>query len=605
MSTQVQVNDRRWHHIVFTFDSREASWNIYLDGKLQNVNSRLPARRKTCNFKNKITIGCIIEHTGEPGRFFQGYLDDLRMYTRVLSPEEVLTLYSGETTPAGEETTPDDSDTNQLEHSCWFLVCFGAGCATVPIGNRAPFFVTEDIPLPPEVPLKQGLKELSERWKQDPIPIGLTRQTFYDDAILAKRTLSFERRLGKTTKLNDGKPVLYREHSWELVGDTKWGLGGHIAVLTNETGQFMAWYGCGKWDRVAYAESEDGIHWDKRRRMVKKDMNGFTMHYDPHDPRPKHRYKMTYESNMTQLHFAHSADGLGWKDYRTTFTNTVRTDCSNTIMYDESLGYYRLWTRRDNRLGERIKARSPMQIALHFMHKKTLDQWEFVHLVNPPTAHQIYEMYVYKYHDIYITHINLFQKTRHRFCIAVSRDGVDWDWSWVDPAQPIIERGNGDAFDSKSIFPPLSPPIQVGDKLWMFYSGRSKGRKEPHPPRGSDEPDLYSIGLAEIRLDGLIFLQGTMPTGFIETKRFQLKGGRLEVNCDPNGGHLRVSVLDEAGQPIPGFGFEEAIPVEDDGVHLPVTWQGGQSLDHLAGREIKLRFDIEGPVKLYAFQVLD
>ena len=65
------------------------------------------------------------------------------------------------------------------------------------------------------------------------------------------------------------------------------------------------------------------------------------------------------------------------------------------------------------------------------------------------------------------------------------------------------------------------------------------------------------------------------------------------------GGWLRVEVLDEAGQPVPGYRREEAQAVMGNGTQKEVCWQA--PLGDLAGKPVRLRFEMRD-ARLYAFQ---
>lgn len=78
---------RKWYHAVLTYNDKQVCF--YLDGVLQNkVTKKSPARFLATdsvmlgNSANKKNL-----------RFFHGSIDDVEIYHRVLSPEEVLNLY--------------------------------------------------------------------------------------------------------------------------------------------------------------------------------------------------------------------------------------------------------------------------------------------------------------------------------------------------------------------------------------------------------------------------------------------------------------------------------------------------------------------------------
>lgn len=77
------VNDGQWHHGAFTFDG--TTTRIYVDGMLDGSN--------TVNAFN--TVLSSLPVIGSDGRAFPGSLDDVRVYNRALSADEIARLAAG------------------------------------------------------------------------------------------------------------------------------------------------------------------------------------------------------------------------------------------------------------------------------------------------------------------------------------------------------------------------------------------------------------------------------------------------------------------------------------------------------------------------------
>ncbi len=82
----------------------------------------------------------------------------------------------------------------------------------------------------------------------------------------------------------------------------------------------------------------------------------------------------------------------------------------------------------------------------------------------------------------------------------------------------------------------------------------------------------------------------------------------LTVNLDGAAGRpeaFAVELLDAAtGEPIEGYRLSDCLAPGQDGIAVPVTWRGGDSLP--AGRELRLRFHLRAPgVRLYSFGFRD
>jgi len=83
-------NDGNWHHLVISFDG--SVFKLYIDGQLLHEDD---------NFGNNETInylgggGFAIGRDGDyNASYFEGTIDDVRIYDRALSENEVLTLYN-------------------------------------------------------------------------------------------------------------------------------------------------------------------------------------------------------------------------------------------------------------------------------------------------------------------------------------------------------------------------------------------------------------------------------------------------------------------------------------------------------------------------------
>jgi len=86
--------------------------------------------------------------------------------------------------------------------------------------------------------------------------------------------------------------------------------------------------------------------------------------------------------------------------------------------------------------------------------------------------------------------------------------------------------------------------------------------------------------------------------------RFQPENGVLLLNAAARGGSVRVEVLDEKGQVIPGFSAQDCLPLTGDGVDQPVRWKSQPTLQPVIGKPVRLRFLLENAT-IYAFQIVE
>ena len=83
---------------------------------------------------------------------------------------------------------------------------------------------------------------------------------------------------------------------------------------------------------------------------------------------------------------------------------------------------------------------------------------------------------------------------------------------------------------------------------------------------------------------------GFKPGEFI-TKPFVFAGEHLELNYSTAGaGEIRVEIQNADGSPITGVSLDDCQPLKGDAIGGDVLWKETESLSHLAGKPIRLRF---------------
>jgi hypothetical protein len=89
-----------WKHVVFSYDkTNNNNHRVYINGTLV-LNQNFPTPYANSTATTSLTFGCQLnDFNGTPGtpeRFFEGALDDISMYSRVLTQTEVDSLYNAE-----------------------------------------------------------------------------------------------------------------------------------------------------------------------------------------------------------------------------------------------------------------------------------------------------------------------------------------------------------------------------------------------------------------------------------------------------------------------------------------------------------------------------
>ncbi|MEX0274597.1 MAG: LamG domain-containing protein [Flavobacteriaceae bacterium] len=84
-----------WFHVVGIYQRHEKG-KLYINGVLANQDTKVPSTDVSKDFRLDSHLGAIIRKhvTGDPNTFWNGQIDDFRMYERALTNDEVSELYN-------------------------------------------------------------------------------------------------------------------------------------------------------------------------------------------------------------------------------------------------------------------------------------------------------------------------------------------------------------------------------------------------------------------------------------------------------------------------------------------------------------------------------
>jgi hypothetical protein len=466
-----------------------------------------------------------------------------------------------------------------------------------------------------------------------PISIGTQKQLFIDEYIVAQTDGVFPV-LNQPVK-HPGNPILQLPPSPRDDGYDLAVIYGNV-IYDAEHRLFKMWYETCNYDErsrvVAYATSVDGIKWDlpclrlvsyprwqlphcgtgeMDNNLVLDTGAGETapgVFKDLHESDARRRYKMLYFSrgNGSPLQPAYSADDIHWKPYPA--GNWIpRNDSSSPCLWDPGLGKYVAHVRH-NADTPRGNERQVMQYESddfvnwteHGVIMKADD--------DDPIGHrQFYEMPWMKYENLYLGFMSVYHllperdkqaplsiwEDRTDTQLTVSRDNRNW--SRAGNRQTFILNSTipGD-YDYGTIYV-LHRPFVLDDEIWIFYSGLSS----LHWAQSRGEAFEGAVCLAKLRLDGFVSLD-TGGRGTMTTKTITHTGDRLVINTDARYGSMRVELLDEDGNPIPGYTKDDCEAITDDKIRHTIRWNGSSNLKSLQGRPIALKFYMQR-CRLYSF----
>jgi len=426
---------------------------------------------------------------------------------------------------------------------------------------------------------------------------------------------------------------------------------------------------------IAYAESTDGIHFDKKPLgLVERggstqnnlvfptrpdwlSVGGGTVWRDDNpDAAPDARYKSwskIYPKPGSPILGPHrlwkSPDGLTWSVDERPVSGLRAADTQPSWFWDTRIGKYigfsREWIRERPGFGARMASYnesddmvnwSSMEIALApderdgtAMPAITIDPTQLSvkgedivprrsaqtpaisgddPSATPMVSIDFYGPGVFPYEGVYLALIPTFHHWRGSsdgdwpntgdLQLAISRDARHF--TRLGPRRAFLSTGLDGTWDSKWIYPILRP-IRMNNELWIYYMGTN----HDHSKRLDSlaEKEEAAISRAILRLDGFIAAEADYEGGTLLTPPIRFKGSRLELNLNTGaGGVAQVEILQESGDPIPGFRMLDADELNGNNVKLMASWNRGQTdVSALSGQVVRLRLKMRS-AKLFAFQ---
>lgn len=466
----------------------------------------------------------------------------------------------------------------------------------------------------------------------EPIDVGSRAQLFIDDRFIAE---------SEGVKLAINPPVkceaiLRNDKPWESRF-----MGFYMSVIQDGPLTRM-WYMArsdeeksGPW--WCYAESRDGVHWikpdlglvefhgSKQNNIVMTGTNETTFFLDPAAP-PESRYKAVAvmhwpDPQRAGIYIHTSPDGIHWT-FSTKRVLPFAPDSGNQVFYDARLkkyvAYIRVWDRM-RKVGrvemDDVTKPWPYDAQVEPRHlwgreKIPVPSREVPVVLgyddrDPPRSDHYNAAAVQYAPDCYLMFPSPYRHfppppkgTHHNhglldIQIATSRDGVNWNRLSRAPYVPLGLEG---AADSSTLYMAIGM-IRRADHIDQYYCGF----RNAHGTIGQAKVD-GTIFRLEQRLDGFVAAEAEYDGGRLTTPPLVFRGNRLTLNIDCSAlGTCEVAILDAQGAPIPGFSAADCELIGGNTLAAPVAWKGNSDLSALAGRPIRLHFEMRA-CKLFAFQ---
>jgi hypothetical protein len=139
------------------------------------------------------------------------------------------------------------------------------------------------------------------------------------------------------------------------------------------------------------------------------------------------------------------------------------------------------------------------------------------------------------------------------------------------------------------------------DKIYQYASLRRSGHGG-QPFVESKSRDWDGFSLLHQPADRFVAAEFDYGGGTITTEPFEFTGEQLSLNLGTGAvGEARVGILNADGSAIAGFAASDCDIINGDFLDRRVTWKKEADVSELAGKPIRLRFEMRG-TQLFAFQ---
>lgn len=386
----------------------------------------------------------------------------------------------------------------------------------------------------------------------------------------------------------------------------------YMTIIKDEsTGRFRMWFGCrteamnASRSHIGYVESTDGVQWQRPVRVLADpapiQFGVSIIDEGPGFPHPEARFKFGWWMDGG-LRIATSPDGLAWIPVRTDPVLFHGHDITS-IFYDSIRKRYMatvsVYREGDTWSGKR-------RITMQSYSPNLIDWCEPHYVLLPDASRDEGETQFYAMDGFLIRGeliVGMVKVLRDEVTVDNPPDPADaygmgyteLAWTrdgetWVRDQQPFFmpnpQQGTWDHAHAW-----IDDQVLAGDYTHLYYGGYARGHKV-------NRFEERQIGLVKIKRDRYVGRVASGGTGMIVTPLLRLGAGALFVNADAEGGALRVQVSDDAGRAIPGFTFDDCIPVKKDALDASVRWS--QSLESVQDKPVHLEFLLQNSC-LYGF----
>ncbi len=462
--------------------------------------------------------------------------------------------------------------------------------------------------------IAQSIDSDQNQSEKNVIDIGSRLELFVDQVLIEKMN-NVHFRLHQPVDMG---PVLYFDKPWE-------GPFSAYCTVIKKADKYQMYYrglySAEQEDRedetTCYAESEDGIVWSKpnlkiferngtlETNIILAQASPVSHNFSPFlDTRenidPQQKYKALGGSAKSGLIAYVSADGIHWKKLQEEpVFRKGKFDSQNVAFWSESeqiyICYFRTWTSKAHG-GFRTVSRTTSPDFINWTEPVEMNYGD-----TPPEHIYVNQTAPYfRAPHIYISMAARFMPGRQvlneeqakkvgvksgyfKDCsdvvLMTSRGGNIYDRTFMEG---FINPGLGlQNWVSRANYPVLNI-VQTGPAEMSLYVNKDYAQPTAH------------LNRYVLRLDGFVSVNAPYEGGKLLTKPFRFWGENLLLNFATSAaGAIKVEILDEKNQPIPGFALAESQEIIGNETEKIVSWKNGSNVGSLSGKTIRLRFEMK------------
>lgn len=463
----------------------------------------------------------------------------------------------------------------------------------------------------------------------DVVNIDVGRQLFVDDFLIESTSLTSTYHYAE---IYDGNPIFKALSHDETNADTfgkALEKGFHLKHggiwYDEEKHLFEMWYNLG--NGVGYASSTDGINWTDKGRIfafkgngggyatVIKDENAdkdapkFWMlvrrsngYFDPNDEDD------THEFYATEIYYSY--DGQTW---RLKGAGPTSGDAS-TLIYNPFRDVWQFSLRRSYKASKTVpvklgRARDYLELE-NLLDLSRISEDDVVFWTRADSSDlrdpilnfkpEIYSLCAVGYESIMLGSFQMLKGPENNemiktgipkvtdLVLGYSRDG--FYYTRPDRNSFIESSQVAGTWDRGYLHQVSSVCLIVGDELWFYYGGYEGDQSfAGDSSKTGGAMNKFSIGLAKLRRDGFVSLDGT---GEVLTRKMTVTQGQKYLFINAVADSVKAEVLDENGNVIEGFSMAECTPFSGDSTCSMLKW-GNKDLSALSGTTFQIRFSVK------------